>query len=107
MSAVPVLEELTRLGVRLWAEGDRLRYDAPAGVMTAERVAAVRENKLLLLAELTAPPAPRPWWDPEALRERHRARARALLEELDAMPQLSRDDVLLRDYLRSTWCGRE
>ena len=45
MSAVAVLTELAAAGVVFSAEGDRLRYRAPTGTMTADRLRLHREHK--------------------------------------------------------------
>ena len=59
MSAGDVLAELVAAGVVLSADGDRLRYRAPAGTMTADRLGRLRASKADVL-RLVA--------DPEALR---------------------------------------
>lgn len=52
MSAVAMLERIEAAGVRLWVEGDELRYRARPGALTAERAAWLREHKPVLLAAL-------------------------------------------------------
>ena len=52
MTAAEVLAETRRRGILLSARGDRLRYDAPVGVMQAELRAALVEHKAELLALL-------------------------------------------------------
>ncbi|WP_188186662.1 non-ribosomal peptide synthetase [Nonomuraea sp. SYSU D8015] len=47
-----LIAQLHGLGVRLWHEGDQLRYRAPAGVMTAERLADLRAHKAGILQHL-------------------------------------------------------
>lgn len=47
------LSRVTNLGVRLWADGDRLRYRAPKGAMTPELIAELRDLKLQILARLS------------------------------------------------------
>ncbi|GAA1954208.1 amino acid adenylation domain-containing protein [Amycolatopsis minnesotensis] len=50
----PLLDELRGIGVRMWNDGGRLRFRAPAGVLTDERKAELRERRdeiLALLAE--------------------------------------------------------
>ncbi|MFG2292838.1 amino acid adenylation domain-containing protein [Streptomyces sp. NPDC048603] len=49
-NATDVLEEFRSAGIRLWREGDRLRFRAPRGVMTDERLAVLRRSKAALLA---------------------------------------------------------
>jgi amino acid adenylation domain-containing protein len=43
------LSYLSTLDIRLWAEGDRLRYNAPEKVMTPELLAQLRERKAEIL----------------------------------------------------------
>ena len=52
MSAIELLSELRHLDVRLWLDGDRLRYRAPQGVMTPERLARLSERKSEVIALL-------------------------------------------------------
>ena len=52
MSTVALLGELGRLGVKLWNEGEQLRYQAPRGALTAELKAKVIEHKGELVAFL-------------------------------------------------------
>jgi len=52
MTALDLLAMLDRAGVVLSAKGDRLAYDAPSGVMTADLVATVKAHKAELLALL-------------------------------------------------------
>ena len=61
MTASEVLAELDVRGVELAAHGDRLVYDAPAGVMTAElrdRVKACKPELLEMLVDEPEPVAP-------------------------------------------------
>ncbi len=59
MTTLALLAELRRRGVVLEASGDRLRYRAPAGTMTAELRAALAAHKDALLEVLReASPAP-------------------------------------------------
>jgi len=66
MNAVRVLRELHGLGVRLDVRGEKVHYDAPAGVMTSERLEQLRTVKphlVELLAEpITHQRAPRKQW---------------------------------------------
>ncbi len=50
MTVASLLDKLDLLGVQLWAEGGRLRYRAPKGVLTAD----LREEMLKRRAELLA-----------------------------------------------------
>ena len=52
ITATSLLADLTRRGVRLWADGEFLEYESPKGVLTPQDLAAVRANKPELLAEL-------------------------------------------------------
>jgi len=54
MRTPTLLAELKRLGVVLTAEGDKLKYKAPAGVFTDDLRAAIRAHKPELLRLLTA-----------------------------------------------------
>jgi pyochelin synthetase len=47
-----LIADLEMAGVQLWEEESRLHYRAPAGVMTEDRLARLRECKLEVLAEL-------------------------------------------------------
>ena len=42
---VAIISRLIGQGARLWAEGDRLRYSGPAGLLTAEDERFIRERK--------------------------------------------------------------
>ncbi len=56
MTAAEVLAETRRRGILLSVRGDRLRYDAPVGVMQAELRAALVEHKAELLTLLGSDP---------------------------------------------------
>lgn len=45
MSVQGILDELRRLDIRVWADGERLRCDAPAGALTAELSDLLRRRK--------------------------------------------------------------
>jgi Ser/Thr protein kinase RdoA (MazF antagonist) len=51
-TTVRLLAHLWNLRVRLWAEGERLRFDAPKGALTAELRAELSERKTEILAFL-------------------------------------------------------
>ena len=53
MSA-PVLADLRRRGVRLIVDGDRLRLDAPRGVLSLAEVEGLRREKAALLEAIRA-----------------------------------------------------
>ena len=52
MTALDLLGDMRRRGVVLTAQGDRLAFDAPAGVMTAELRATLAARKAELMAFL-------------------------------------------------------
>ena len=52
MTASTLLDRLHRRGVRFRIDGDRLRWVAPAGVMTEADLTALREHKAGVLAVL-------------------------------------------------------
>jgi hypothetical protein len=52
ITATSLLADLTRRGVRLWANGEFLEYESPKGVLTPLDLAAVRAHKAGLLVEL-------------------------------------------------------
>lgn len=52
MTIRSLLEELSAQGIRLWPEGEQLRYQAPDGRMTPERIAILKQHKADLLAYL-------------------------------------------------------
>lgn len=61
MNAAELLRDLSAQGVQLWAEGDRLRYRAPQGVLTAGRLEQLRRHKadlLTLLGDSSSDAAP-------------------------------------------------
>lgn len=61
-------EQLRRRGVRLWLEDGELRYEPPAGGMTLDLLAELREHRAVLVEELeqdpggTAEPSKPPRW---------------------------------------------
>jgi hypothetical protein len=56
MSAVTVIAALTGAGVRLWAEGDRLRYNGPAEILTDAKLAELTLLKPAIMAVLIGGP---------------------------------------------------
>ncbi|HEY0736311.1 MAG TPA: amino acid adenylation domain-containing protein [Herpetosiphonaceae bacterium] len=52
MTTVELLARLRDLGIRLWAEGERLRYHAPEGALTAELRAEIVASKAEILVFL-------------------------------------------------------
>lgn len=49
MTAAELIQALIAAGVDLWREGDRLRFRAPSGALTAELRALVAEHRAALL----------------------------------------------------------
>jgi hypothetical protein len=47
-----LLAECKARGIALWASGEALRFDAPAGALTDELRAQLREHKAVLLAKV-------------------------------------------------------
>ncbi|MFJ9818086.1 amino acid adenylation domain-containing protein [Streptomyces sp. NPDC101151] len=58
MNASDLISEFESAGIRVWREGQQLRFRAPRGVMTDERLAALRGCKEDLLAGLPDRAAP-------------------------------------------------
>ena len=55
MTTADLLERLRQLDVRLWTEGDRLRFNAPEGILTAElrsELAARKREIIEVLSKL-------------------------------------------------------
>ena len=90
MSAAALLADLAAAGVVLWADGDALRYRAPAGTMTADRPDLLREHKTEI-ARLLA--------DPDALR------VAAAIAIFDAEPV--RSPIAAVEPARCFACGTE
>ncbi|MFL6197470.1 MAG: condensation domain-containing protein, partial [Thermoanaerobaculia bacterium] len=61
MSAAQLLDDLSRLGVQIWAEGDLLRYRSPRGALTPDLLDRLRESKTALLGLLRRPAGPPPY----------------------------------------------
>src|ERR1044071_7337010 len=49
MTPVEILAKFRRLGVKLWVEGDRLRYSAHKGALTPELTAELTASKAQLV----------------------------------------------------------
>lgn len=54
MTARDLLQDFEQLGVRLWCDGDALKFEAPKGVMTSDRINILKQHKPDLLAYLSA-----------------------------------------------------
>ena len=59
MNTLDLLAELKRLNVKVTINGDKLRLEAPAGVLTPEMKEAIRQQKPALIALLEAEEARR------------------------------------------------
>jgi hypothetical protein len=55
MRGLAFVEELSSQGVKLWADGDKLRCRGPRRVMTPETVARLEEHKAAILEALEGP----------------------------------------------------
>ena len=56
-----LLDDLGRLGVQVWAEGDLLRYRSPRGALTPGLLERLKESKTELLDLLRRPAGPPPY----------------------------------------------
>lgn len=54
MSVASALAEIDNRGIELWFEGDRLRFRAPKGALSAEHRAWISKNREAVLAELVS-----------------------------------------------------
>jgi hypothetical protein len=61
MTGADLVAELRGRGVILSARGERLAYDAPSGVVTAEVLAALKAHKTEILATLSPKPVANTW----------------------------------------------
>ena len=52
--AAALIESLEGMGVQLWIEDAQVRYRAPRGLMTGERLASLRERREEIAALLAA-----------------------------------------------------
>lgn len=53
MSAAVLIDQVRRIGVQLWVDGENLRFRAPHGVLSADLKAALSAAKADVIAELT------------------------------------------------------
>ncbi|MFD9888420.1 amino acid adenylation domain-containing protein, partial [Amycolatopsis sp. NPDC059027] len=65
MSVRHLIDELERAGVRLWAESGQLKFRAPKGVLTEERISELRRQKSEILRHLAEDAEPELSSDPE------------------------------------------
>jgi hypothetical protein len=99
MNALDLLAELKRLNVKLSLAGDKLRLEAPAGVLTPELKEALRQHKAALKALLLGQPVEVLFW-PGIKSKVYRARQTCL--EAEGCLQLTREvDCRLFPL---TWC---
>lgn len=61
MTALALIAELLRRGIRVWVEGGRLAYEAPRKALTPDLLEAMRAHKEVLRALLSAPEGPCPF----------------------------------------------
>ncbi len=73
-TTVQVLSLLRERGVKLWAEGEKLKYSAPPGALTAELLAEIKERKTELLGFLRQGDAARRAGAPARIEAAHRER---------------------------------
>ncbi|HEX3529040.1 MAG TPA: non-ribosomal peptide synthase/polyketide synthase [Thermoanaerobaculia bacterium] len=73
-TTVQVLSLLRERGVKLWAEGEKLKYSAPPGALTAELLAEIKERKTELLGFLRQGDAARRAGAPARIAATHRER---------------------------------
>lgn len=64
MPAAKLLSELKSLGVELWPQDGQLKFRAPQGLLTAERLAQLREHKQQILQLLESRERPQVLADP-------------------------------------------
>src|SRR5262249_22759522 len=55
MSAIELLADLSRRGVRLWVEGPNLRFSSPPGTMAHDTIEQIGRHKAELMALLLGP----------------------------------------------------
>ncbi|KHJ66236.1 hypothetical protein QU24_20325 [Pantoea rodasii] len=55
MSSSTLIQSFKAAGITLWCEGDTLRYRAPSGAMTPQRIAQLKRHKAELLSALAIP----------------------------------------------------
>src|SRR6185295_14794062 len=73
-TTVQVLSLLRSRGVKLWVEGEKLRYSAPPGALTAELLAELKERKEELLGFLRQGYVARRSGAPSRIEAAHRER---------------------------------
>src|SRR5687767_2046244 len=58
MTTQELLSELLKLDIKLWMDGERLRYNAPQGVMTPELQAELVKHKTEIIVRLQSSAGP-------------------------------------------------
>jgi len=99
MTPIDLLAELERLNVKVSLAGDKLRLEAPAGVLTPELKEALRQHKAALIALLSGRPVEMVFW-PGVKLNVYRARQTCL--EAEGCLQWSREADC--DLFPLTWC---
>ena len=99
MTLLGLLAELEERNVKVFLAGDKLRLEAPAGVLTPELKEALRQHKAALIALLSGRPVEVLFW-PGVKSNVYRARQTCL--EAEGCLQLTREvDCRLFPL---TWC---
>ncbi len=99
MNTLDLLAELKRLNVKLSLAGDKLRLEAPAGILTPQLKQAIKQHKPALIALLAGQPLEVLFW-PGVKSKVYRARQPCL--ETEGCLQLTREvDCRLFPL---TWC---
>ncbi len=70
-STIRFLSHVRSLGIKLWNEGDRLRFEAPKGAMTPELLGELKERKSEILGFLRQGATAAPPLEPVREAERH------------------------------------
>ncbi|HEX6292330.1 MAG TPA: condensation domain-containing protein [Herpetosiphonaceae bacterium] len=91
MTVATFLDDLRHKGVQLWADGDRLRYRAPQGVLTAELLTALAEHKAAILT---------------LLRDGNDAPQHGALPQIEPDPGTRYEPFPLTDIQQAYWIGR-
>jgi hypothetical protein len=105
VSLAALLGRIEAAGVKLWAEGDALRYRARPGALTAERVAWLRDHKPAILAALKVRRIA-PELAGELLEFWADDTADILALPDDALARLAADYRAARDYYRAAMAWR-
>jgi hypothetical protein len=96
MSAATLLAELTRRGVRLSAEGERLTYDAPEGVLRPIDLEQLKTHKPELIKALTLD-AKAPQNEAVAMLRQHPELSHAFVTDDESDAEFVYVSVVIRD----------